>query len=276
MIPARDIKHKIRTVRSIEQICRAMKTVASIRLRRAELRLQRARPYRSRMISLGGRMAAVTQEHAFLREREVEGTAAVVVTSDRGLCGGYNANAVRRALSLGGPDRLVVIAVGRKGQVQMAHRGYEIVDRIVPMGGEPQAPVVRALADRLGGRFEAGEFDRLVLVYARSLGGTRGEMVVEQTLPVIPRKGALEEAIFEPSCRQILPGLMSRYLRTQVLGAVLEASASEHGARVAAMTAAADNAEDMIQQLTLDYHKARQASITKELAEIVGAAEATA
>jgi len=271
----RDIKRKIRTIRSIDQICRAMKTVASIRLRRAEQQLRRYRPYRAKLADLVAQVGAVTQEHPFLKERPIEKTALVLVTSDRGLCGGYNANAVRRALALGEPPGTVVVVVGRKGLGQMRRRGYEVLDQIVPLGGRPDPHAIRRLADRLGGRYEAGELDRLVLVYAEFLGGTRHEVRADVVLPVKPKEAAFAEVIFEPAPRAMLPGLMRRYLRAEVLGAVLSASASEHAARVAAMTAATDNAEDMMQSLTLDYNKARQAAITRDLAELVGAAEAT-
>lgn len=276
MIPARDIKNKIRTVRSIEQICRAMKTVASIRLRRMEGRLERARPYRRHLVDLAGRLASVTQAHPFLEERPLGRTDMVVVTSDRGLCGGYNANAVRRAVQEGDPADTRVAAVGRRGHTHMARRGYEIVDGVSPLGGEPEAGAIWGLADRLGARYASGESDRLVIVYARFLGGMRSEMAAETVLPVPRREGMLEDTIFEPEPAEMLRGLMVRYLRAQVLGAVMDGSASEHAARVAAMTAATDNAEEMIRDLTLDYNKARQAGITKELTEIVGAAEATA
>ena len=275
MSSIRDIKNKIRAVRNIEQICRAMKTVASIRLRRAEQRLAGSRPYRKRLADLVGRMAAVTQAHPFLQQRPAERTGIVLVTSDRGLCGGYNANAVHAALAVGGPQELVVIAVGRKALVQMRRRGYQIVDRAVPLGGEPRAEIMSALADRLGKRFQDGELDRVVLVYSRFLGGTRSQAEAEVLLPVRPSDRHLVDAIFEPAPPEMLPGLLKRYLRTQVFGAALEASASEHAARVAAMTAATDNSEEMIRDLTLDYNKARQAGITKELTELVGAAEAT-
>jgi F-type H+-transporting ATPase subunit gamma len=276
VISTRDIKKKIQTVQSIEQICRAMKTVASIRLRRAEQRLLRSRQYREMLNDLVRQVAAVTQEHAFLRERPVETTGLVVVTSDRGLCGGYNANAVRRALAVGDPEGSAVVAIGRKGLGHMRRRGYRIIDQLVPMGGLPEAFGVAALADRLGARYEAGEIDALVLVYTEFLGGTRTELRAETVLPVRPKEVAYREAIFEPEPRQMLPGLMTRYLRTELLGAVLSASASEHAARVQAMTAATDNAEDMINGLTLDYNKARQSGITRELTELAGAAEATA
>jgi F-type H+-transporting ATPase subunit gamma len=275
VISTRDIKRKIKTVQSIEQICRAMKTVASIRLSRAEQRVMRSRNYRRMLIDLVGQVAAVTQEHSFLQRRPVAKLGLVVVTSDRGLCGGYNANTVRRALGAGEPDATAVIAVGRRGLGQMRRRGYQIIDRLVPLGGAPQTTTVWELSDRLGARYEAGELDALLLVYAQFLGGTRSEVRADTVLPASPKEEAYAEAIFEPAPRDMLPGLMRRYLRTQLLGAVLEASASEHAGRIAAMTAATDNADEMIRDLTLDYNKARQAGITRELIELVGAAEAT-
>ncbi len=276
MISPREIKNKIRTVRNIEQICRAMKTVASIRLRRAEERLARARRYHERLGELARRVASMTQAHPFLQERPVERTVMMVVTSDRGLCGGYNANTLRRALAEGEPADTVAVAVGRRGQGQLARQGYEIAESVVPLGGEPEAEGIWRLADRLGAMYAEGKMDRLVVVYTRFLGGTRSEVTAETVLPVRSKEGALEEAIFEPAPEEILRGLMARYLRGQILGAVMQASASEHAQRVAAMTAASDNAEEMIGELTLQYNKARQAGITKELTEIVGAAEATA
>jgi F-type H+-transporting ATPase subunit gamma len=276
VISPREIKSKIHTVRNIEQICRAMKTVASIRLRRAEERLARARRYHERIAELARRLASATKAHPFLQERPVEKTEMVVVTSDRGLCGGYNANVMRRALAEGKPADTAAVAVGRRGQRQLARQGYEIVDSVVPLGGEPEAQGIWRLADRLGARYAEGKMDRLLLVYTRFLAGTRSEVTAEVVLPVSPKEGALEEAIFEPAPEEILRGLMVRYLRAQVYRAVMQASASEHAQRVAAMTAASDNAEEMIRDLTLEYNKARQAGITKELTEIVGAAEATA
>jgi len=276
VIPAREIKNKIRTVRNIEQICRAMKTVASIRLRRAEERLVRARRYHERIADLAARLASATQEHPFLQQRPVERTLMAVVTSDRGLCGGYNANVIRRALAEGDPRDTAVAVVGRRGQAQLARHGYEVLESLVPLGGEPDAGEVWRLADRLGGRYVSGEVDRLLIVYTRFLGGTRSEVRADVLVPVEPKQAALADIIFEPEPGEMLRGLMARYLRVRVFAAVMQASASEHAERVAAMTAASDNAEEMIRDLTLEYNKARQAGITKELSEIVGAAEATA
>jgi len=289
VISAKDVKNKIRTVQSIEQICRAMKTVAAIRLRRAEQRLETVRLYAGAIEELVRRLAAVTRAHPFLQAREGERKAMVLVTSDRGLCGGYNANAVRRALEVGGPDQVQVVAVGRRGSVQMARRGYRIADRLVPLGGEPNPHQVMRLADRIGRLFLAGEVDEVVAVYSAFHSGVRSQVRSEVLLPVRAQEGpggpeaprgllspGTGDLICEPPLPGMLEGVMTRYLRARLAGIVQEASASEHAARVAAMTAATDNAEEMIRSLTLAYNKARQAGITKELTEIVGASEATA
>jgi F-type H+-transporting ATPase subunit gamma len=284
MLTARDAKAKIRSVRSIDQICRAMKTVASIRLRRAENRLESARPYQRALAGLVARVAAAAEAQLFLQPPEAGQTALVLITSDRGLCGGYNANAIRRALMVGGPKEVGVVAVGRRGQVQMARRGYEIVERLVPLGGEPEMQALRWLADRIGDLYAEGRFGEVVVVFSRFLGGTRYEVRADTLLPLRLRSGQalapgeMEEPdiILEPPLAALLPGLLRRYVRSQLANMVLESSASEHAARVAAMAAATDNAEEMMRDLTLAYNKARQAGITKELTEIVAASEATA
>ena len=281
MIAAKDVKNKIRTVGNIEQICRAMKTVASIRLRRAEQRLATVRRYQRGIAELVQRLTTIpgragSQAHPFLQPREVHRVGLVLVTSDRGLCGGYNANAVRHALQVGGPERIAVIAVGRRGQQQMARRGYQIVDRLVPLGGDPDPYALARLADRIGELYLRGEVDQVAAVYSGFLGGARSQTKVEIILPVAVAEAPPLDIICEPPAPRLLQGVMPRYLRSQLMGIVQEASASEHAARVAAMTAATDNAEEMIRTLTLDYNKARQAGITKELTEIVGASEAAA
>lgn len=276
MKSTRDILRKIRTVQNIAQITRAMKTVASIRLRRAEQRLLRARSYRSQLEELVRRVAARSQEHPFLQPRPTRKTAVVLVSSDRGLAGGYNAAVVRQALALGSPEDISMIALGRRGLGQMARRGYEILDRMVPLGGEPSTPACSRLAQRIGARYLTGEIDQVILVYARFGGGATFHVQAKTVLPLQAEGKQADYTIFEPNLERLLAPLMERYLRTAILAAVLEASTSEHAARAAAMTAATDNAEEMIQGLTMDYNKARQASITKELTEIVSTAEATA
>lgn len=275
MRSTRDIRTKIRTVRSIEQICRAMKTVSSIRLRRAEQRLGYARPYHEKLMELVGHVASMTHRHIFLQERPVEKTCMVVVTSDRGLCGGYNAVVVRRALAASPPESTVAIALGRRGYIHLRREGYEIIDDIVPLGAEPTVASIYALAERIEKRYVEGQFDRVMVVYTRFLGGTRTAVTVENVLPIEPRPLEASDLIFEPMPEEMLPGLMRRYLQNELLSVVLESAAGEHAARVAAMTAATDNADEMIGSLTLEYNKARQAGITSELIEIVSAADST-
>lgn len=276
MISTRDILRKIRAVRSIEQITRAMKTVASVRLRRAEQRLLGARPYRRELAHLVSQLISAYPSHPFLAPRPAKRTAIVLVTGDRGLCGGYNMAAVRRALAMGDPRAVAIIALGRKGLRQMARRGYDILDQLVPLGSEPEAQAVAALARRTGERYLTGEVDRVVLVYSRFLGGASYRVEPEVLLPIEGEAAEPPDIIFEPAPARLVPSLLERYLRSGMLLAALEGSASEHAARVAAMTAATDNAEDMIGELTKLYNTARQAGITRELIEIVGAAEATA
>jgi len=253
-----------------------MKTVASIRLRRAEQRVAASRPYRQRMAGLVRRVAAVTQEHPFLQLREEGRIAVALITGDRGLCGGYNANVVRRAVRVGPPETTSVIALGRKGLGQMRRRGYPIIDQIVPLGGEPSISDTSRMAERIGQLFLGGEVGRVVLVYTVFGAAASAQVRAETVLPVTVEAGESEDVIFEPAARKLLSGVMWRYLRSQVIGTVLEASASEHAARVAAMTAATDNADEMMRELTLQYNKARQAGITAELTEIVSSAQATA
>lgn len=276
MLSTRDVKQKIRTVRNIQQICRAMRTVASIRLHRAEQRVTAARPYREQVAALVGQVTAVTRAHPFLEPRSVVKTGLVVVTSDRGLAGGYNANVIRRATSTARPELAVVVPVGRRAAGQMRHRGYTVVGGVSPLGGEPDVATIWRLAGELGAMYARGEVDEIVMVYTRFLGGIRTRVTSDLLLPISAVGEEAGEVIFEPAPPQLLAGLMDRYLRSQVLGAVLEASVSEHAARVTAMTLAAKNADDMIRSLTLAYNKARQANITREIAEIVSASEATA
>ncbi len=170
-----------------------------------------------------------------------------------------------------------MVAIGRKGLGQMARRGYEIIDEIAPLGGEPNTQVVWRLAGRIGAKYLAGEIDQR----GAGLHEVPGRSLLSRCAPTCccrcqRRRRTSATPSSSPIRSNCWPGLMDRYLRTALLGAVLEASTSEHAARVAAMTAATDNAEEMIQDLTMDYNKARQAGITKELTEIVSGAEATA
>jgi len=247
-------------------LCRAMKTVSLVKLQKAEARLTAARPFAVRMARSLERLAGALGEAFLSREGE---KAVVVITSDKGLCGGYNAAVLRRAKKeVGGAQ---VIAIGRKGERFFRRQGNPAVESLVPLGSEPTFAQIAPFADKVAARLQSGEIAGLSAVHGRFLRGTRSEVIAEEIFP--PGK-VEEDIIFEPAPAKMAEFLQGRYLRAALYAAALEGSASEHGARVAAMTAASDNADEMIDTLTMDYNRARQASITKELTEIVGSAEA--
>jgi F-type H+-transporting ATPase subunit gamma len=277
MLSTRDVQRKIRSVRNIEQICRAMKTVASVKLRRAEARIRAARPYADKMAEMLASLALVEIEHPLLEQRPVRTTGIVIIGADRGLCGSYNHNLMRRAAAAAqAPPKAELMPLGRKA-ADFARRSKETVrGGLARLGDEPKFADVIGVADQAAGLYAAGEWDAVELVYTRYLGGQQSQVLAERLLPIEPPRGVRREFIFEPPAPVLLEALLPRYIRTRMWAAVLEAQASEHAARIAAMTLATDNAGEMIDSLTLEYNKARQASITRELLDIVGTAEALA
>ena len=274
MLSTRDIKRKIRTVRNIQQICRAMKTVSSIKLRKAEERVLAARPYadalRQIVLNLGG---AGETSHPLLQVREVNRVEVVAISADKGLAGSFNANLVREAVrQVRALQQPLTVTIGRKVSDTFRREGFDIQTSISPMGGNPEYRVFAALADQIGTDFISGVVDQVDLVYAQF----GGKVTTVQLLPIIPPEGESSNTnfIFEPNPEAILEQLMPRYLRTVLYTAVLSSVAAEHAARVAAMSLATENADDLIVKLTMDYNKSRQATITGELTDIVGSAEA--
>jgi F-type H+-transporting ATPase subunit gamma len=276
MISTRDIRRKIRAVRNIQQICRAMKTVSLVKLRRAEARLYRARPYREALRRLAGRLAALLPEHRLLASREVKRSGLVVIGSDKGLAGGYNVNLLRFASSeLDKRAGAAVLPLGRRAVDFFRRRGVELLGRLAPLGTEPDLAQLAPVAEQLLGLYRDGGLDEVLLVYTRFLTRGQSEVQVERLLPIVPESSGGEwEWLFEPAPERLLEELLPRFMRNALFVAALEASASEHAARVIAMTAASDNAEELVRDLTLHYNRARQAAITRELIEIAGAAEA--
>ncbi|OPZ84843.1 MAG: ATP synthase gamma chain [bacterium ADurb.Bin429] len=274
MLSTRDIQRKIRTVRNIQQICRAMKTVSSIKLRKAEERILAARPYTDALSEMVAGLANSEYTHPLLAVREVRRTLIVAVSADKGLAGAYNTNLIRETLAQVRAQHgdVALIPVGRKVADTVRRLGYTTEAVINPLGGEPQFRTFAALADQIGELYTEEKIDRVLLVFSRFGGG----ITTQQLLPLaaLDGDGATGDVIYEPSPAGILEQLLPRYLRTSLYTAVLSAVASEHAARVAAMSLATDNAEEVISQLTMDYNKSRQASITNELVDIVGAAEA--
>lgn len=272
MQSTRDIQRKIRTVRNIQQICRAMKTVSSIKLRKAEERIRGAQPYADALRQMVSNLGHAELAHPLLEAREVRRSAVVVISADKGLAGSYNANIIREAAALMRQlDDAQAITLGRRVSDTFRRMSFPVDMSLNPLG-TPEFRTIAALADHIGAQYTGRVWDRVYLVYQRF----GGRVVTEQLLPIEPLaadEGAAD-FIFEPDPAAILEQLLPRYLRTLLFTAVLAASASEHAARVAAMSLATENADELIDSLTLEYNKSRQANITRELTDIVGATEA--
>ena len=267
MISTREIKRKIKTIRNIQQICRAMKTVSLVKLQKTEVRLTAARPYAERM---GRTLASLLASTGADFSGPDAAKAVIVITSDKGLCGGYNASVLRRANRE--IDSQPVVPIGKKAERALRRRGNPVIDELPMLGSEPTLAQIAPLADRLAKRIQNGEIAELTAVYGNFLRGTRSEIVAHEVFPI--RGEAVGDVLLEPGGPEMTQLLIGRYMRAALYLLALESSASEHGARVAAMSAASDNAEEMISSLTMDYNRARQATITRELTEIVGSAEA--
>lgn len=274
MLSTRDIQRKIRTVRNIQQICRAMKTVSSIKLRKAEERILAARPYSDALRAMVMKLGNIADlQHPLLESRDVITSGIVGISADKGLAGSFNTNVVRDATNLvKARQQVITIPIGRKMADAFRRNQFTIASAISPMGTAPEFSEIAALADYIGDSFICGRMDRVELVYSQY----GGRVSILQLLPILPPSDEDTPAdfIFEPNPKVILEQLLPRYLRTILFTAVLSSIAAEHAARVSAMSLATENADDLISRLTMEYNKSRQATITNELTDIVGAAEA--
>jgi len=277
------IRKRIISVKSTQKITKAMKMVSAAKLRRAQEAATAARPYADKLTALLQNVAARvgTAEHPLLQTRSGDaGVHVLVVTGDRGLCGGYNANLIRKAeafLQEHGRDRARLTIVGRRGFDYFKKRNVTIADKHINLFGGPTSELAGAIGERLAREFADGASDGVYLVYSQFRSALVQVPTVEQLLPIAP--GATTDAaaldyLYEPDASLLLDRLLRQYIAVLIHRAFLEAAASEHGARMTAMDSATSNASEMIDRLTLDMNRARQATITKELMEIVGGAEA--
>jgi F-type H+-transporting ATPase subunit gamma len=283
----RDIRNRITSVKSTRQITKAMKMVAAAKLRRAQDAVLKARPYAQLLDKALGRVAARAlaeggATNPLLAPREQKVAEVVVVTSDRGLAGGFNSNIIRRTqrfLTENGDtfERIELATIGRKAKDFLRARKLEVRKDFVGVHQGLNAAKAEAIAQEYVQRYLAGEVDAVFLCYNEFKSAIAQVPVVFQLLPIQPPAedaGAGVDFIYEPSREGLLAELLPRHVTTQVWRALLESAASEHGARMSAMESATKNAEEMIAALTLQYNRARQAYVTKELMEIVGGAEA--
>ena len=282
MATLKQIRQRIRAAKNIQQITKAMKLVAAARLKKATDRVFDARPYADKLKDIMTSMAASGSlpDNPLLTKREVKNVLVIVLTSDRGLAGGFNTSIIRKATDFfktleGKPIQL--ISYGKKANLFFAKRGYMIVDNYSAPSAGAQLGDAVSLTRKARELFESGEVDAVYVVYAKFFSAVRQVPQCVKLLP-IEAPDASEatggEVEFEPSADVVLNTLLPRYFQTLVWQSMLESTASEFGARMSAMTAATENAGKMINTLTLKANRERQASITTQILEVVGGAEA--
>ncbi len=281
MLTLRQIRRKIRGTQKTRQITRTMQMVSASRLKRSEGRLYQARPYARKLEELLIRLSATGQySHPFFDKREVKNIGLVIVTADRGLCGSYNTNIIFRAEGfLKSQDKNAkIFLIGKKGFDYFKKRNWEILEKVLDLGGKLDYKRIEGITDKITRAYLTGIVDEVYLLYTAFYSALSYETTLVKFLN-IERSSETQgdvgiQYIFEPGVSEIFDRLLPRYATTKVYISLAEAFTSENAARMMAMKLATDNAEEMIDMLTLMRNKARQAAITKEITEIVTAAEA--
>jgi F-type H+-transporting ATPase subunit gamma len=285
MIGLKALRRRIASIKSTQQITRAMKMVAAARLRRAHERIIDARPYADKMREVLQSLSLRTdpETHPLLVRREMRRVELLAITTDRGLCGSFNQNVFRRVERFLRENRTVyaeisLSVVGRKGADYFRRRNIPIIRDYVGRFREIDYLTAAAIGKDLVEDYSAEAVDGVFLVYNEFRSPLVQRVVVKDLLPIEPLEVEADyypvDYIYEPSAAAIVSELLPRYVEVQIYRALLESMAGEHGARMTAMGSATENAQDMIEKLTLVYNKARQSAITKEMMEIVGGAEA--
>lgn len=285
MASPREIRRRIRSVRNISQITRAMEMVSASKMRRAQQRVLASRPYAERLRAVIGDLASLQSDRealmAFplLAQREIKHAEVILLTPDKGLTGPLNSNLIRRASryilnEAGVPVR--VVAAGKKGRDFMIRTRQDVVAEFTGLGDNVSLDDLRPIAQIALDDFLTGKVDAVYVVFARFVNTLSQVPEVRQILPIVAPEGAgsYTDYIFEPSPEAVLESLLPRFIEIQIYQAMLESIASEHSARMVAMRNASQNARDLVSDLTLTLNKARQAQITREVAEIAAGAEA--
>lgn len=286
MSQAREIRTKISSVKSTQKITRAMELVAASKMRKAQDRMARSKPYATKIRQVIAHVASSHSEyqHVFLQQRPIEKRIGyIVVTTDRGLCGGLNVNLFRHLLkemqtwnqqNVG----IDLCIIGKKGESFFRRHGGKVLGLANQLGDTPEINKLVGIVKVMLDRYESGELDAVYLAGNDFINTMVQRPMIRQLLPLQPDEkeaGGYWDYLYEPdSAREILDALLRRYIESQVYQAVIENLACEQSARMVAMKSATDNAGDIIKELQLIYNKARQASITQEIAEIVGGAAA--
>ena len=287
MAVGKEIRKKIKSIQNTQKITRAMEMVAASKMRRAQERMQAARPYAGKIRNVITHLhyAHPEYKHPFTIEREAKCVGFIVVTSDRGLCGGLNTNLLRAALLAmkewsGKKASVEVCTIGSKGFGFCKRIGANIVSHVSHLGDSPRLEDLIGAIKVMLDAYSAGKLDRLYLVYNNFVNTMTQKATVEQLLPLPPAETDSDKMthhwdyIYEPESKDVLDDLLTRYIESLVYHGVIENMACEQSARMVAMKAASDNAGNLIDEVKLVYNKARQAAITQEISEIVGGAAA--
>ena len=291
----KEVRTRIASVKSTQQITNAMKMVAASKLRKAQMAIVRLRPYAAKLNEIMQNLSSSmndTNESIYTRERDPENILLVVITSNRGLCGGFNSNIIRATLSLlsttyAGQQQkgnVSLMTIGRKASEYFRKRGYKVLESHDDLFDHLTFENVSLLAEQLMKAFADKKYDHIQIVYNQFKNAAMQRLVIEQYLPIlplvpdpkVPTEKHLIKAnyIFEPDQETIIQQLIPKSLRIQLYKSILDSFAAEQGARMTAMQQATDNARELLRALQISYNKARQQSITKELLEIVAGAEA--
>ena len=285
MAVGKEIRTKISSIQNTQKITSAMEMVAASKMRKAQERMQVGKPYARRMRSVVGHIANAAPEyrHMYMQEREVKRVGYIVISSDRGLCGGLNGNLFRATIRSmkEWADRDIEIElslIGAKAAAFFGSYGGNVTAAVRDIGEAPAIAVLIGAVKAMLDAYEEGRIDKLFLVGNQFVNTMTQDPTVEQLLPLVAEQGETMrhhwDYLYEPDAKELLEGLLTRYIESQVYQAVVENGACEQAARMLAMKSATDNAGDMIDDLQLVYNKARQSAITQELSEIVSGAAA--
>jgi F-type H+-transporting ATPase subunit gamma len=284
MANLKEIRNRITSVGSTMQITSAMKMVSAAKLKRAQDAIIQMRPYANKLTELLVNLSASidsSEGGGFSSVRDVKSVLLVTITSNRGLCGGFNANIIKSAVSLINDDfkekNVSLISIGKKSSEFFKKNGYNLINSYDDIFSDLTYDKTSLISESIMSEFLSGSYDKVVLVYNQFKNAATQNVMNENYLPVeAPSENdvVIGDYIFEPQKRQIVEELIPKSLKTQLFKAILDSHASEHGARMTSMHKATDNASELKKDLTLSYNKARQAAITAEILEIVGGAEA--
>jgi|TARA_B100000586_G_scaffold44171_1_gene28582 F-type H+-transporting ATPase subunit gamma len=286
MAGGKEIRTKIKSIQNTQKITKAMEMVAASKMRRAQERMRQARPYAEKMRSVVAHLAQASLEykHSFTRERDVKRVGFIIVSTDRGLCGGLNINMFREAVNALSEWQqkdveIDVTTIGTKGLGFFKRIGANIVSEATRLGDAPQLIDLIGAMKIMLDAYEEGRIDRLYVVHNRFVSAMSQVPQVEQLLPIHADEPDEKlknhwDYLYEPDAHEVIDALMTRYIESLIYQGVTENIACEMGARMVAMKSASDNAGTLIDELQLVYNKARQAAITQEIAEIVGGAAA--